>query len=69
MARRLTPRSRRWLRWASGLLLIAAGGAHPLAMRRRRRSLRARLASGFIKDTNPWEIQPVVDTDRRRQWD
>jgi hypothetical protein len=31
MARRLTPRSRRWLQWASGLLLIAAGGAQPLA--------------------------------------
>src|SRR5690348_583230 len=32
MARRLSPRSRRWLQWASGLLLIAAGGAQPLAM-------------------------------------
>jgi len=32
MASRLTPRSRRWLQWASGLLLIAAGGAQPLAM-------------------------------------
>jgi hypothetical protein len=32
MAMRLPPRSRRWLQWASGLLLIAAGGAQPLAM-------------------------------------
>jgi hypothetical protein len=32
MASRLTPRSRRWLQWVSGLLLIAAGCAQPLAM-------------------------------------
>jgi hypothetical protein len=31
MARDLTPRSRRWLQWASGLLLIVAGCAQSLA--------------------------------------
>ena len=31
MARRLTPRSRRWLQWVSGVLLIAAGCAQSLA--------------------------------------
>lgn len=31
MARHLTRRSPKWLRWASGLVLIAAGGVQPLA--------------------------------------
>jgi hypothetical protein len=32
MASRLTPRSRSWLQWASGLLLIATGCVQPPAM-------------------------------------